>query len=374
MTAHAKLSASGSHRWLNCPGSVAAEAGIPDSSSPHAYEGSMAHELAELALSQGGNCFNWEGKHLVEYNASPVTREMCAYVQEYVDYVKSLGGVQMYEERVDFSPWVPEGFGTSDALVFEGTTLHVVDLKYGKGVPVSAEENTQAILYALGAYYDYGAIYDIERVVCTIVQPRPDSISEWGLSIDELLKWGERIAQGAAEALQDDAPRNPGEKQCMWCKAKSTCPALERYTADTIRADFDDLDALERVDSLTDQRIAQVLKAKKLIVSWLDAVEEHVKERLEAGEVVPGYKLVAGRSVRQWGDPEQAELKLIDLLGDEAFERKLLTPAKAEKVLGKARKGEIAELIVKPEGKPTLAPESDPRPAVNVSVEDFEKC
>ena len=372
MTDHAKLSASGSHRWLHCPGSVKAEEGIEERKSLHADEGSMAHELAELVLTQGGSCFDWEGKYLIEWNAEPVSREMCGYVQEYVDYVKQLGGLQMHEERVDFSPWVPDGFGTSDAIVFSGNTLHTIDLKYGKGVKVYAEENTQGILYALGALNDFGDFHEFDKVRITIVQPRLDHIDEWELSKADLLKWGEWISQKAEEANGDNPKRVPGDKQCTFCKARATCKALEKLTHETIGADFDDLDSLESPDTLSDKRLAEVLTAKKLIVSWLDAVEQHLKEKAEAGEHVEGFKLVAGRSVRQWSDPGKAETKLKELLGDEAYERKLLSVAKAEKLLGKSRSCEIAELVIKPSGKPALVPESDPRKAINVSADDFD--
>lgn len=372
MTAHAKLSASGSHRWLNCPGSVNAENGISDRKSIHADYGSMAHELAELTLNQGGSAFDWEGKRLVEWNAEPVEREMCAYVQEYVDYVKQLSGVQMYEVQVDFSPWVPEGFGTSDTIAFVDNTLHVVDLKYGKGVKVYAQDNPQGVLYALGALNDYGDFHDFDRVRITIVQPRLDHIDEWELSKSDLLKWGEWISQRAEEALKPDAERVPGEKQCLWCKAKAKCPALEKMTHKVIAAEFDDLESLEDPSTLSDKRLAEILGAKKLIESWLSAVEDYLKERAESGEHVEGFKLVAGRSIRQWGDTAAAEQKLIELLDADAYERKLLSVAKAEKLLGKKRAAELSDLIIKPSGKPALVPESDPRKAINVSADDFD--
>jgi len=172
MTAHAKLSASGSHRWAHCPGSVKAEEGIADRSSIAADEGTAAHELAELVLTHGGACHDWIGKRLIESNAYTVDQEMADYVQQYVDYVKSHSGQHEYEQLVDFSEWVPGGFGTADALVLDGNTLRVIDLKYGKGVQVDAFENTQGLLYALGAMSDYEYIAEIEKVVICIVQPR----------------------------------------------------------------------------------------------------------------------------------------------------------------------------------------------------------
>ncbi|MDX1486598.1 MAG: DUF2800 domain-containing protein [Acidiferrobacterales bacterium] len=371
--AHAKLSASGSHRWLNCPGSVQAEQGKPDSRSTFAEEGTAAHELAELVLTQGGSAFDWEGYQLPENNAFTVTRDMAGNVQEYVDYVKGLGGVQMYEERVDFSPWVPEGFGTSDAICIVGDTLHAVDLKYGKGLRVDAEQNTQGLLYALGAVNEYGAFYEFERVVIAIVQPRLDHISEWEISRSDLMRWADWIKERADLAASGKGERVPGEKQCRWCKAKATCDALEKYTHDIIATDFEHLDDMQSPDAIEAERLSRIIAAKPLIVSWLDAVEAHARDMLESGESVPGYKLVEGRSIRQWSDAEQAERTLVELLGDEAHERKLLSVAKAEKALGKKRAEEIAELVVKPAGKPTMVPESDKRQPIGTTSSDFDE-
>lgn len=370
--AHARLSASGSHRWLACPGSVKAEQGYKDSSSPHALEGTAAHELAELVLTRGGNAFEWEGIALPETNSHTVTREMASNVQQYVDYVKGLGGHQMYEQRVDFSEWVPEGFGTSDAIVIGGDTLHAIDLKYGKGLRVDAEENTQGLLYLLGAFSEYDMLYGFQRMVITIVQPRLDHISEWEIDRADLLRWADWIKEKAAEAVQDDAPRHPGESQCRWCKAKADCPTLETYVHGIIATDFDSMDDLEEPDGAGSERVATILAAKPLIVSWLDAIEQVGRERIESGQTLPGFKLVAGRSIRRWADDGEAEQRLAALLGDKSHERKLLSVAKAEKALGKKRAAELADLIIKPEGKPTMVPEHDSRPALGATCDDFD--
>lgn len=374
---HARMSASGSATWFNCAGSVAAQDGMPETRSVFADEGSAAHELGDICLTQNHSPQDWVGKDLVEWNAWTVTQEMADAVQVYVDFVRALGGEQSYEQRVDFSEWVPEGFGTSDAIVYvaETKTLRVVDLKYGKGVKVYAEENTQGILYALGAYDEYQLSHEIGQVVITIVQPRLDHIDEWVISVDELLAWGERLKQAADLAMLPDAPRTPGEKQCQWCKAKASCPALLKLTEETLSADFDNLDLIT-TDKLSDQQMAQALQHKKLIVSWFDAIESVVIDRLASGGEFPGYKMVAGRSSRDWIDEKAAEVLMTVEIGidDSAlFTQKFVTPAQAEKLVGKKHAKTLDAVIAKFEGKPTLAPESDKRPAINVSVNDFDE-
>lgn len=372
MTAHAKLSASGSHRWIYCPGSVRLEDGIKDSSSFHAQEGTVAHELAEKCLTDGTQPDQYLGE---VHHEITINEEMCEHIAGYVAYVKSFSGVHFYEERVDFSEWVRGGFGTSDAIIIDevNRTCHVIDLKYGKGKEVEAENNTQAICYALGVHSDHAWLYDIDKYVIHIYQPRIGNFSTWELSLDELMKWGEFIANQAMLCLSPDAPFNPGEKQCQWCKAKATCPALHQFTQATISADFDMIDeALTSPDKVSDERLKVVMQSKKLIEGYLQAVEDHIKDKLKSGEPFPGYKLVAGRSMRKYRDEEEAQIKLIALLGDGAFEKTLLSPAKAEKALGTKRKKELNDIVIKPEGAPTLAQESDKRKSIFDNKDDFE--
>lgn len=370
MAAHAKLGASNAHRWLHCPGSVQAESGMSDKGSPFAMEGTMAHELAETCMERGDDPFAWVGHPLPGSGDALVNHEMASAVQDYADYLAEIGGEQEYERRVHYGEWVPNGFGTADAIAYveRDKTLHVIDFKYGKGVQVNAERNEQGMLYGLGAYEEYSPFAEIERVHIHIVQPRKDHIDDWRIDVPALLEWAEWVSARAEMALSSNAIRTPGESQCRFCKASATCPALRDYTHKIIGQDFDNLNT----DRLSDEELRQVLDAKPLISKFLEAVEGHARERLESGQNFPGYKLVSGRSVRQWADEKDAEQTLFELLGEGAHERKLLTPAKAEKALGKKQAAQLSELIVKPEGKPAIAPASDKRPPINTTADDFD--
>jgi hypothetical protein len=369
MILHAKLSASGSARWINCAGSVKAEEGYLNTTSIYADWGTHCHELSEICLSSGTNAAEWIGKNLPENNAIEVDYEMADCAQSYVDYVRLIKGEKMIEQRVDFSPWVNEGFGTSDAIVIDDEHMHVIDLKAGKGITVEAESNTQAILYALGALNDFGLIYDIHIVTVHIVQPRLNNYSEWTLTKDELLKWGERIKQAADAALEADAPRTPGEKQCQWCKAKAKCPALMQLTENVLMSDFEHISSSPR--ELSDAQLKLALDTKKLITAWLDAVEDIVKERIENNQTFEGYKIVEGRSNRTWSNEDDAQEKLVSVLKDEMYETKFISVAKAEKLLGKTNAKLLEGLVVKSSGAPTLVPESDKRVSLNEILADF---
>lgn len=374
MSAHAKLSASGSERWMRCPGSVKATEKITDKGSIFAAEGTAAHALAEHCLLNSVSSSNCIGQ---VFEGFTVDNYMAEYVQQYVDYVRQFSGQHFYEVRVDFSPWVPDGFGTSDVIIIDGSTLRIIDLKYGQGVEVYADNNTQAQLYALGALNDFGDFAEIDKIEIAIVQPRRDHISEWSTTKDDLLLFGEKVKASAREALKPDAKRQPGEKQCQWCSAKAVCPALKQYTEQTILTAFDDISpaALPPVDSLSDEQLTQALDAKKLISGWLEAVEQHVTDKLNNGEPFNGYKLVEGRSIRQWADEAKAEQTLLQLAdADSLYKKSFISVAQAEKLLGKKNAAAMADLVVKPSGKPTLAKADDPRPAIGAALDDFSAC
>ena len=372
---HAKLSASGSERWLRCSGSVKAEDGIIERGSSFAAEGTAAHAVAEHCLFEGVSPDSLIGQTFEGYE---VTNYMAEFVQSYVDYVKQFSGHHMYEVRVDFSPWVREGFGTCDAMIIQDDgVLRVIDLKYGQGIMVDAEQNTQAMLYALGAYEDYAHIYDINVIKITIHQPRLDHVSEWEISVSDLLEWGEYVKRKAEECFKDDAPRTPGEKQCQWCKAKATCPALKSLTEQTLITMFDDLTptTIKPADTLSDKQLRFALDNKKLIGGWLDAVEGLVVERLESGVSFEGFKIVEGRSLRKWGDEKDAaELLTKDYTDEQLYKKSFISVTQAEKLLGKKNIKQLEGLIVKPSGKPTLAKHDDKRPAININKDDFDAC
>lgn len=373
MTQHAKLSASGSAKWILCPGSVKAEEKYSKTSSVYADEGTIAHGLADYCFKKNLQAEKLVGKTIKQLKISVesfpdsyiIEKDMAEYVQEYIDYVHSFMASQSMmfnESRVDFSHVVPEGFGTFDAAIVTGRHVDIFDLKYGKGVIVDAFENTQGQLYAIGLYNELSWMGNIESFTIHIVQPRAYNFSSWDISTKDLLKFAKFAQERANLALTDNAPRIPGNKQCEWCKAASDCKALAKFTEDIIRKDFDGVNecGIDQ-DSLTKDEKSNILLAKPLIEKFLKLVEGDVFQDLQNGSKYSEFKLVEGRSNRQF--VEEAEQVLVDKLGEKAYNKKLIGLGEAEKLLGKK---EISEITFKPKGSLTLAHMSDKRKAVKI--------
>lgn len=364
---HALLSASSAERWINCPPSARLTENMPDTESPHAAEGTLAHSLAELKVRKKfENMRKSEyDKRLGEIRKDPLyAPEMDGHTDTYLDCIlKAAHGynkVKPYvvaEKRLDYSAYAPGGFGTCDCAMLCKNDLHIFDFKYGKGVPVSAEDNPQLKLYALGALAEYGFLYDIQSVILHIIQPRLDNISDFTIDVDALTAWGNSIRPAAELAYKGEGEFKCGD-HCRFCKAKAVCRARAE--------DFFTLEASAELpkELLSDHEIGEILERASRLKNWVSEVEEYVLSEILSGKSVEGWKAVEGRSNRKITDIDAAFEVLKKEGYDEAmlYERKPLTLTELEKLVTKKKLEElIGGMIDKPRGKPTLAPESDKR-------------
>jgi hypothetical protein len=363
------------------------ERGITDTTSVFAEEGTAAHELGAYCLEKGGEA-NYRLGDVIYTSPDGtewvVDETMAENVQMYVDAVRHYAdGVKpLVEQKVDFSKWVPKGFGTGDAVILNGSEIQVHDLKYGRGVKVEAPGNEQLMLYALGAYHQFSALEDFETVKMVIHQPRLHHVSEDNITVEELLGFAERAKDAAEHTLQPDATCIAGEKQCLWCKAKASCPAAAKEVAAQISMDFDNLLSDKEPEArdtncFTNEQLGDIYPKLDFIEDWCKAVRALVYSVIEEGENVPGYKMVAGRrGSRAWCDEETVieAMKAMRLKADEMYNKKVISPAQAEKLLKSSKKkwGKIEDLITQSEGKPTVVPESDKREAIGSKADDFE--
>lgn len=372
MAKHALLSASGAHRWLECTPSAQLELQFPQSTSEYAEEGTAAHELCELTarywlgeISEAeyenrrdelakGKYYNAEMQECANDYAKFVTEKTAAARETCEDAFTAL------EVRVDFSKYVKDGFGTGDCIIVSDNVLEIIDFKYGKGVRVEAAGNPQMKLYALGAYLEYNTLFDIDSVRMTIFQPRLSGVqSSDEITVKELLEWAEKYVKPRAKlAYKGEGEFAPSEEVCKFCRAKAQCKAR----ADKNLKLFDEA---PDVLLLTPEDAGKILEQAGDIQSWLADLESLVSSTLLAGQPVEGWKMVEGRSNRRFTD----ELKVVAAMKaagyDESllYERKLITLTQMEKDFGKKAVAEtLGELIVKPQGKPTLAPAKDKRP------------
>ncbi len=392
MADHAFLTASGSHRWLNCTASALYEAQFPGTTSKYAEEGTLAHSFAEL-----GAQYNFSLITKRSYNAKVrnlqkqelYSDEMLKTARFYADYLweKSLAyKVKPFvttEQRVDFSDIVPEGFGTCDCIMIGDNRLHITDYKHGKGVEVSAENNSQMRLYALGALKKYGALFGgLTTVSMAIVQPRiTEYVSEEVLTIEELKAWGESIKPLALSAFTGDGAEFHAGAWCKFCKGREVCRARtenalasEDFIGIPIEGNMSPAERLVAENVLRDDEISALLTKGADIVAWYNDLQDYALKAILNGSHIEGYKVVAGRSNRAFTDAEEALNRIRESGVDEAmlYDRKPKSLAELEKLLGRSSFDELCgDLVQKPLGKPTLVTEADKREPYSPAVADF---
>lgn len=373
-TKHARLSASSAFRWINCPGSVALSDQCPTpASSSYADEGTLAHAIGELKLRYVNDeiskrQLNAKMKPLLqsEYYCGEMEEATGYYADAVIEALEAAGedAELMIEQQFSLDRWVPEGFGTSDAVVIGGGVIQVIDLKYGKGIKVDARNNPQLRLYGLGAANLFDSLYDFDTVRMTIIQPRLDHISTEELPLSELLAWAEDDVKPRAQMAMDGTDYTAVGDWCRFCPAKAVCRKRAEYNLSIAKDDF------RKPPLLSDEEIGEVLRRADELQHWVKDVSDYALEQALAGKQYDGWKLVEGRSVRKYAD----DLKVAEALKaagyDEAmlYERKLYGISAMEKIVGKKRLTEtLGDLIIKPAGKPVLVPESDKREAINTA-------
>ena len=379
---HALLSASGAHKWLHCTPSARLEETLPDKGSTYASEGDLAHKIADLKLRKqftepmGLRTFNSRLKKLQE---NPLYQdEMLRHTDTYLECISAI--VHKYnsppyiavEKRLDYSAYVPEGFGTGDCIIIAGNTLYINDLKYGKGVPVSAFDNPQMKLYALGAYLEYSFLYPIDTVTMSIIQPRLNDYSDYTISADELLAWGDSIKPIAQNAFAGVGDFAPGE-HCRFCRAKATCRARAEHHLDL--EEFKQM----KPPLISNEEVGQILKKAQTLATWVKSIQDYALSECLVGVEIPGWKAVEGRGSRQYVNQDEAFLALTTNGVEEVmlYERKPLTVPAVEDLIGKAKYKELlyeaGHVKVAP-GKPTLAPLTDKRDAITriSAADDFK--
>ena len=367
---HAILSASSSERWLNCPPSARLCEAYEDKGSYYTAEGTDAHTLCEFRLKQA---LGMPTEDPIE-NLSWYNEEMEECAAGYADYVVELletakltcsDPVIMIEQRVNFSRWVPDGFGTADCIVIADGVMNICDYKHGKGVEVSAAANPQMMLYALGALEIFDGIYDIDTVRMTIFQPRKANVSVYEMEKADLLEWADTdLTQKAKLAYEGQGDFRCGE-WCRFCKAKAECRERAAANLELARYDF------QTPALLDDEEIAVILGKVDALTAWASDVKEYALQRAISGKEWTGWKLVEGRSNRKYTN-DAVVAATVENAGFDPYERKVLGVTAMQKMLGKSRFEELlAPYIEKPQGKPTLVPESDKRPAMNTAKNDF---
>lgn len=377
MPKHAYLSASASHRWLACPPSAKLCANIPDQASEYAQQGTDCHELCAYLVEKAlGREVIDPTENLTYYDAEMqnCAEEYRNYVLEQIEAAKEFckDPQVMIEQRLDFSRWVENGFGTGDCVIVADEVLQIIDYKHGLGVLVSAGDdehggNSQMMCYALGALEVFGDIYDINQIKMTIFQPRRDNISTYTISKDDLLKWADEVLAPTAQLAYVGEGEFKAGDHCTFCKVKATCRKRAEYNLELAKYDF------EMPATLDDTEIAAILEKVDEMISWGNDIKEYALKQAQSGVHFEGWKVVEGRSNRKYTDEEAVAFKVKDA-GFDPYEKKLLGVTAMSTLLGKKKFEELlGGLIFKPPGKPALVPESDKRPAMNTAIEDFNE-
>ena len=370
MGKHAFLSASASHRWLACPPSAKLCAQEDDHGSPYAQQGTDAHELCQFLLEQAlGRPCRDPTEDLTWYNA-----EMLEAAEGYRDFVlEQIGEAKKLcrdplvcvEQTLDFSKWVEHGFGTGDCVIVADDLLHIVDFKFGLGVLVEATDNSQLKCYALGAVDTFGDLYDIRRIKLSIYQPRRENVDTFEQTKDELLKWADEVLAPTAKLAYEGEGEFAAGDHCQFCKVKATCRKRAEYSMELAKYEFADAPTLDETE------IAAILPQIDTLVSWAEDIKTYALQQALSGVRYPGWKLVEGRSNRKYTD-EAAVAAVVTKAGFDPYEQKLLGITAMQKQLGKKKFDELLSgLVIKPQGKPVLAPAADKRPEFNTAQNDF---
>lgn len=386
--AHALLAPSSSERWISCPPSAVKNAAVADTSSSYAQQGTDAHALCEYKVLKAlGHRVRDPTPDLAYFDEEMAehTDSYCEFIMEQVQAAKQTCAdpLVLVEQRLDFSRWLQDSFGTADCIIVADGTLTVVDFKYGLGVLVEAEGNPQMRMYALGALHLFEALYDIHTIRTIIFQPRRDNVSLAEISKNDLLTWADEVLIPAAELAAKGEGEYKAGKHCQFCKVKATCRKRAEYNLEMAQYDFaptrgrilpegsgcagTGFEPAAVPDTLDDEEISVILNRADTFISWVNDVKEYALEQAICGRSFPGYKVVEGRSNRKYTD-ENAVAAAVTDAGFDPYEKKLMGVTAMTKLLGKKKFDTLlGSLIDKPKGKPTLVPESDKRPAWNTA-------
>ena len=365
---HAILSASSAHRWLACPPSAKLNAAASDIGSEYAAQGTDAHSLCEFKV------LKYLGKDVKDPTADLTyfDEEMAECTDSYLQYVteqvekakeRCKDPIVLVEQRLDFSKWVPQGFGTGDCVIVSDEVLTVIDFKYGLGVLVQAENNPQMMCYALGALELFDSLYDIKSIEMTIFQPRRDNISTYEISKDKLLEWAQTVLSPTAQLAEKGEGDFKAGEHCQFCKVKATCRKRAEYNLELAKYDF------AMPTTLDNTEIAAILSKADELISWASDVKEYALEQALNGEEFDGFKVVEGRSTRKYTD-ETAVADAVTQAGFDPYEHKVLGITAMTKLLGKTKFEKLlGGFIEKPKGKPTLVPATDKRKPINKAAD-----